>query len=209
MSKLNTRPWADQIRPQKLSEIIGQDELLSQDKFLSQAIETDNLPSIILWGPPGSGKTSLAHVIARATHSQFVNFSAATSGVGEVRKVIQKAWELQKNDQKTILFIDEIHRFNKKQQDILLPHVEKGTIILIGATTENPSFEVNSALLSRTRVYVLKRLSPEAIKKILKRTLKAIQKKQKSPKLPPVSEPILNLLAYLANGDARTRRLAI
>ncbi|MBU2025750.1 MAG: replication-associated recombination protein A [Patescibacteria group bacterium] len=196
--QITVRPWADQLRPKEISDLIGQEELLNKDRFLAQAVELDNIPSMILWGPPGSGKTSLASVIAKATHKEFVNFSAATSGVGEVRKIISRAQELLKKNQATILFIDEIHRFNKKQQDILLPYVEKGTVTLIGATTENPSFEVNSALLSRTRVFVLKRLAPAAIRKILQNAVKQFKPGRK------ISRPLLNLIAYLSNGDART-----
>lgn len=198
-------PWADRVRPEKLEEVFGQDELLSEDKFLARIIKSDAIPSMIFWGPPGSGKTTLANVIARQTNSEFVNFSAAISGVGEVRKIIEIAKErLKEEKRQTILFIDEIHRFNKKQQDILLPHVEKGSVVLIGATTENPSFEVNAALLSRTRVFVLQRLSADAIKQILKRTLKIVAADAKEKKKFKVSEDILTLISAMSNGDART-----
>ena len=208
------RPWADQFRPQKLEEIIGQEELLNKDKFLRKIIETDQVPSLILWGPPGSGKTSLARVIATTTESEFVNFSAAVSGVGEIRKIISKAKELEKTGRRTILFIDEIHRFNKKQQDILLPYVEDGTVTLIGATTENPSFEVNAALLSRTRVFVLHRLKLTALRKVLLRVLelaaedkslrKSLGLKKPGDLKKRIPEKYLNLIAHFANGDART-----
>ena len=149
-------PLADRMRPRSLEEFVGQDHLLGRGKVLRQAIESDQLPSMILWGPPGSGKTTLAMVIASTTGAQFIAFSAVLSGVKEIKEVMQEAkeeWRLQKR--RTILFVDEIHRFNKAQQDAFLPHVEKGTIILIGATTENPSFEVISPLLSRTKVFTL------------------------------------------------------
>jgi putative ATPase len=198
----NQQPWADLVRPEKIKEMIGQKKLLKERSFLMEAIERDNLPSMIFWGPPGSGKTSLAHVISKKTKSEFINFSAATSGVGEIRKIVQKAEEMLKINQKTILFIDEIHRFNKKQQDILLPYVEKGTLTLIGATTENPSFEVNAALLSRARVFVLERLDQKAIKEILKQALKKIN--QVFNKKYQLKDEYLEIIAKLANGDARS-----
>ena len=147
-----------------MDEFVGQDHLLGQGKVLRQAIGSDQLPSMILWGPPGSGKTTLAMIVASTTGAQFFAFSAVLTGVKEIKEVIQEAIEEWKyNKRRTILFVDEIHRFNKAQQDAFLPHVEKGTIILIGATTENPSFEVNNALLSRAQVYVLHALSAEEL----------------------------------------------
>ncbi|MCK5085441.1 AAA family ATPase, partial [Candidatus Parcubacteria bacterium] len=148
MKQANEIPLADRMRPKTLSDFIGQEKLLGKDKILRKAIETDNIPSMIFWGPPGSGKTTLASVIARITKGEFVKLSATTSGVKDLRDRIAKAQEAKAKGIKTILFIDEIHRFNKSQQDTLLSFVENGTIILIGATTENPSFEVNNALLS-------------------------------------------------------------
>ena len=153
-------PLADRMRPRTLDEFVGQEHLLSQGKILRQAIESDRLPSMILWGPPGSGKTTLAMIIAKTTGSRFIAFSAVLSGVKEIKEVIKEAdeeWKYEKR--KMILFVDEIHRFNKAQQDAFLPHVEDGTIILIGATTENPSFEVISPLLSRTKVFTLNPLN--------------------------------------------------
>lgn len=150
------RPLAERMRPQTLEEYAGQKHLLKKGGMLWNMIEKDLVPSMIFWGPPGVGKTTLASIIARTTKSRFVNFSAVTSGIKEIRAVMAEAEEHLKQGQKTILFVDEIHRFNKAQQDAFLPYVEKGSIILIGATTENPSFEVNSALLSRCRTFVLK-----------------------------------------------------
>ena len=165
-------PLADRMRPRTLEELVGQGHLLGQGRVLRQAIETDHLPSMILWGPPGSGKTTLAMIIASTTGAQFLAFSAVLSGVKEIREVIEVAreeWRHQKR--RTILFVDEIHRFNKAQQDAFLPHVEKGTITLIGATTENPSFEVISPLLSRAKVFTLNALTEEEIGIILNRAL--------------------------------------
>lgn len=205
--KKTSQPWADILRPKQIEEIFGQERLLKKGGFLATAIRGDRIPSMIFWGPPGSGKTSLAHVIAEETASVFVNFSAATSGVPEVRKIIEAArLRLEKENKHTILFIDEIHRFNKKQQDILLPHVEKGIVTLIGATTENPSFEVNAALLSRTRVFVLDRLEPEAVKKILERAIKKMFSQKDAELLAKKidsSDEVVDLIAFLANGDAR------
>ena len=189
-------PLADRMRPRTLADLVGQEDLLSKGKILRKAIETDNIPSMIFWGPPGSGKTTLALIIARATKGNFVKLSATTSGVKDLRKEIEKAQEL---DRETILFIDEIHRFNKSQQDTLLSFVENGTITLIGATTENPSFEVNNALLSRCQVFVLEKLKPEYIVKILNRALKELKELKII-----INKKDLQFLAEISDGDART-----
>ena len=195
-------PLADRIRPEKLEDFLGQDEIVGQGKMLRQAIEADSLPSLIFWGPPGSGKTTLAHIIARETKAEFLQFSAVTSGLKDLKEVIKKARANAVEDKKTILFIDEIHRWNKAQQDALLPHVERGTIIFIGATTENPSFEVRGALLSRCRVFVLKQLGQTEIAEIIKRALK--DKDRGLGKLEiKIDEAVINLLAQMSNGDAR------
>ena len=196
-------PLADRIRPRTLEEFMGQEHLLGQGKVLRQAIETDHLPSMILWGPPGSGKTTLAMIIATTTGAQFIAFSAVLSGVKEIKEVVKEAndeWKYEKR--RTILFVDEIHRFNKAQQDAFLPHVEKGTIILIGATTENPSFEVISPLLSRTKVFTLQPLKEEEIEVILNRGL--TDKERGLGKFQTMIEPeVIKRICLLANGDAR------
>jgi putative ATPase len=196
-------PLADRMRPVKISELLGQDDIIGDGKMLRLAIDSDNIPSMILWGPPGSGKTTLAYVVAAHTSSEFVQFSAVTSGVKDLRDIIKKAEVNKTKDKKTILFIDEIHRWNKAQQDSLLPHVEKGTIILIGATTENPSFEVRGALLSRCRVFVLKHLPEEQIVKILTRALKDKASGLGNKKI-SAEDDVLEALAQMSNGDART-----
>ena len=188
-------PLADFIRPQNIEEVFGQEDLLGENSFLRQAIKNDQVPSLIFWGPPGSGKTTLAFIIAKETKADFLSLSAVSSGKKDLLKIIEQAKEIKKIGRKTILFIDEIHRWNKAQQDALLPQVENGTLILIGATTENPSFEVISALLSRSRVFVLQRLSEKDIEKILQRALKKIGKKIKAD--------VVKMIARFSNGDAR------
>jgi len=195
-------PLADRIRPEKLEDFLGQDEIVGQGKMLRQAIKADKLPSLIFWGPPGSGKTTLAHIIARETKAEFLRFSAVTSGLKDLREVIKKARANAIEDKKTILFIDEIHRWNKAQQDALLPHVERGVIILIGATTENPSFEVRGALLSRCRVFVLKQLGQTEIAETIKRALQDETRGLGELKI-KIDDDTINLLASMSNGDAR------
>lgn len=155
------KPLADRMRPKTLDEFVGQEHLLGKGKLLRELIEKDNITSMILWGPPGVGKTTLAMIIANMTNSKFITFSAVLSGIKEIKEIMAKAELDAMYGTRTVVFIDEIHRFNKAQQDAFLPHVEKGNIILIGATTENPSFEVNSALLSRSKVFVMKPLTEE------------------------------------------------
>jgi putative ATPase len=196
------KPLADRIRPNNLKDFFGQKEIIGKNKLLRKAIEADNLPSMIFWGPPGSGKTTLAFIIAKKTKSNFKEMSAATCGLKDLREIIQEAQEMKRLGNKTILFLDEIHRWNKKQQDALLPHVERGTITLIGATTENPSFEVRSALLSRCQVFVLKKLNKDQIKKIIKRALQDKSKGLGSLKI-KIEDKVINLLAQMSNGDAR------
>ena len=153
-----TTPLASRLRPDSLDEFVGQEHLVGQGKILRQLIERDQISSMIFWGPPGVGKTTLASIIAGKTKSEFINFSAVTSGIKEIKEVMNRAEQSRRVGMRTVLFVDEIHRFNKAQQDAFLPYVERGSIILIGATTENPSFEINAALLSRCRVFVLKAL---------------------------------------------------
>lgn len=202
-NKLSSAPLADRIRPEKLEDFLGQEKIIGPGKPLRKAIEEDELQSIILWGPPGSGKTTLARIIAKITKTHFVPFSAAISGVPALRKIIKEAQDKRRYyNQNTILFVDEIHRFNKAQQDAFLPYVEDGTIVLIGATTENPSFEVISPLLSRSTVYILEPLSPEDLKNILE---KALSDKEKGlGKYKVKLEPkVLDFIIELAYGDAR------
>ncbi len=197
-------PLAARMRPRRLDEIAGQEQLLAPGRLLRRTIEADRIPSMILWGPPGSGKTTLAEVIARQTHARFVTLSAVSAGVADLRKVVDEARKLlQFSKQRTILFIDEIHRFNKAQQDAVLPHVERGTVTLIGATTENPSFEVNSALLSRTRVFTLKALTEEQVVSILHRALEDRERGLGNSGL-SIEDEALQQIAIFANGDART-----
>ncbi len=200
--QLRKIPLADRMRPETLGDFVGQEKILGEGKILRKAIETDNIPSIIFWGPPGAGKTTLAYIIAKTTKGEFVKLSAAASGVKDIREKIKKAEELKKEGKKTIMFIDEIHRFNKSQQDTLLPHIENGVIILIGATTENPSFEVNNALLSRSRVFVLEKLSGENILKILNNALENKEKGLGEIGI-DIKKDDLKFLSNISDGDAR------
>lgn len=198
-----TAPLAERIRPETLDDFVGQDHILGKGRALRSMIERDELSSMVLWGPPGSGKTTLAKIIAQHTQSHFVLFSAVMSGVPELRKIIKETQaQLQMYRRRTILFVDEIHRLNKLQQDAFLPHVEDGTIILIGATTENPSFEVNRALLSRCQVYVLRRLSDEHIVNLLQRAAQDAHRGLGSYQA-RIDTEVFTRLAQLADGDTR------
>jgi len=196
-------PLADRMRPRTLDEFVGQDGIVGPGTLLRRAIEGDKLSSMIFWGPPGTGKTTLARIIAEATGSHFAAFSAVLAGVKEIRSIVAEAGKrLRYEKRPTVLFVDEIHRFNKAQQDAFLPHVESGTITLIGATTENPSFEVNSALLSRCRVFVLDELDPVEVRAIMDRAL-ADGESGLAPLAPEVDDEAAEFLAQMANGDAR------
>jgi putative ATPase len=197
------RPLADRMRPRTLDQFLGQAHIVGEGKPLRMAIESDRLHSLIFWGPPGTGKTTLASLIARHSGAQFLSLSAVLSGVKDIRAAVDKAREAQRLDgRKTVLFIDEVHRFNKAQQDAFLPHVEDGTVLFIGATTENPSFELNNALLSRARTYVLKSLSPDDLERIIEQALG--DSVQGLGKRGLQLEPELRrLLAEAADGDAR------
>lgn len=197
-------PLADRMRPQSLEEFVGQKELVGQEKILKKMIESDQLFSIIFWGPPGCGKTTLAKIIAGATKSAFIQLSAVTSGIADIRKVVEQAkMQLKAYQKKTIFFIDELHRFNKSQQDTFLPYVEDGTFILIGATTENPSFEIIAPLLSRSRVFVLNPLNKEDIKIIIKRAIEDKERGLGNLKI-KIDDDALDFLSLSSNGDART-----
>ncbi len=196
-------PLAERMRPRTFEEFVGQEELLKPGSLLRSAVERGELPSVIFWGPPGSGKTTLARLVAQASGSRFVAFSAVTSGVKEVREVIERArLERKARGTPTLLFVDEIHRFNKAQQDAFLPHVEDGTVVLMGATTENPSFEVNNALLSRMQVVVLPMLGDETIIEILRHAVSDTERGL-GARPPEITEDTLQLIARLSSGDAR------
>ncbi|MBI3662775.1 MAG: replication-associated recombination protein A [Acidobacteria bacterium] len=196
------RPLAERMRPQTLEEFVGQEHLLGPGKPLRTQIERDALSSMILWGPPGCGKTTLARIIARMTKSEFVPFSAVLAGIKEIKDVMAVAEKLRHHGRRTVVFIDEVHRFNKAQQDAFLPHVETGSIILIGATTENPSFEVIAPLLSRTRVHMLRPFSAEQIAELLRRALADAERGLATQKIEIAGE-LLTRIAVFADGDAR------
>jgi putative ATPase len=201
-NRADTTPLASRMRPDRLEDVAGQQHLIGPGRLLRQMIERDEVQSMIFWGPPGVGKTTLARIVARYTKAKFINFSAVTSGIKEIKEVMNEAEANRTLGQKTIVFVDEIHRFNKAQQDAFLPFVERGSIILIGATTENPSFEVNSALLSRCKVFVLNALSKDDLVWLLKH---ALSDSRGFGDLPvDISDENLELIAAFANGDART-----
>ena len=195
-------PLAARLRPRTLSEFAGQTHLLGEGKVLRRLIESDKIGSMIFWGPPGVGKTTLARIIAGRTKANFIDFSAVTSGIKEIKQVMEEAEKSRRFGSKTILFVDEIHRFNKAQQDAFLPYVEKGSIILIGATTENPSFEVNGALLSRCKVFVLQALKTEELAGLIERALK--DRRGFGDQDIDIAPDIINTIAEFANGDARS-----
>ena len=198
----DTAPLAARLRPQTLDEFVGQTQLLGEGKVLRRLIESDRISSMIFWGPPGVGKTTLARIIANRTRASFIDFSAVTSGIKEIRTVMQQAEDNRRYGERTIVFVDEIHRFNKAQQDAFLPFVEKGSIILIGATTENPSFEVNSALLSRCKVFVLQSLSAGELTALLRRALE--DPRGFGGMQVDIQPEMLEAIANFSNGDART-----
>lgn len=195
-------PLASRMRPDSLDSFVGQRHLLGEGKLLRQLIDQDHIPSMIFWGPPGVGKTTLASIIAKKTNADFINFSAVTSGIKEIKDVMAKAETSRQMGLRTVVFVDEIHRFNKAQQDAFLPYVEKGSIILIGATTENPSFEINAALLSRCRVFVLQALTTDDLTGLLRRTI--TEEKGFGHLHVQIPDELLTAIASFANGDART-----
>ena len=195
-------PLASRLRPQTLDDYVGQEHLVGKGKVLRQMLDTDRISSMIFWGPPGVGKTTLARIIANMTYSSFIDFSAVTSGIKETKEVMKRAEDSRMMGVKTIVFVDEIHRFNKAQQDAFLPYVEKGSIILIGATTENPSFEINSALLSRCKVFVLQALTEGDVRRLLRHALTDGKGLGNTPI--HIEERLVNAIAVFANGDART-----
>lgn len=200
-NNMSNEPLANRLRPTTLDEYVGQKHLIAPGKILYQLINSDIVPSMVFWGPPGVGKTTLARIIANQTKANFINFSAVTSGIKDIRTVMKKAQEVQDMGEKTIVFVDEIHRFNKAQQDAFLPYVEQGSIILIGATTENPSFEINSALLSRCKVFVLKSLTTEDIAVLLNSAI--ISPKGFKEQNIVIDDDLLYMIAGFSNGDAR------
>lgn len=195
------QPLASRLRPKDLDEFVGQTHLIGEGKILRRLIETDQITSLIFWGPPGVGKTTLARIIANKTNSKFIDFSAVTSGIKEIRSVMEQAEQNRRLGERTIVFVDEIHRFNKAQQDAFLPYVEKGSIILIGATTENPSFEINSALLSRCKVFVLQSIKTEDLIILLKRAI--TDERGFGDQKIDIQEDMYEIIAKFANGDAR------
>ncbi|MBP5231638.1 MAG: replication-associated recombination protein A [Clostridia bacterium] len=195
-------PLADRLRPETLEDYVGQQHLIGEGKVLRRMIESDTIPSMIFWGPPGVGKTTLARIIARRTNSDYVEMSAVTSGVKEIKEIMNRAELKRQTGIRTILFIDEVHRFNKAQQDAFLPYVERGSIVLVGATTENPSFELNSALLSRCKVFILKELGEDDVKSLLTRALKS--KEGFGDTDVRTTDRQIDFITRFANGDART-----
>ena len=196
-------PLADRVRPSRLDQVLGQEPLVGEQGFLRRAIAADRVPSIVFWGPPGSGKTTLAEIVARESEHRFVEFSAVTSGIREVKRVMADAAKLRRaGGTRTLLFVDEIHRFNRAQQDAFLPFVERGDIVLIGATTENPSFELNGALLSRCKVVILEPLGPDILRRILRRALDDSERGLGTSGV-AVDDEALAAIAQLASGDAR------
>ena len=206
-TNMNNQPLAARLRPRDLEDFVGQTHLLGEGKILRRLIEEDKISSMVFWGPPGVGKTTLARIIAGRTKSAFIDFSAVTSGIREIREVMKKAENNRLYGERTIVFVDEIHRFNKAQQDAFLPFVEKGSIILIGATTENPSFEINGALLSRCKVFVLQALKTEELVELLSRAI--TDERGFGKEKVNITEDMLKAIAVFANGDARTALLTL